>query len=43
MVAQTVLGEPGWVEAMRERIGGCASAGRIAGADGYELPALRRL
>ena len=43
VVAQTLLGAPGWVEAMRERIGVCASAGRIAGADGYELPALRRL
>ena len=43
VVTQTLLGAPGWVAAMRERIGGCASAGRIAGANGYELPALRRL
>jgi REP element-mobilizing transposase RayT len=42
LVAQTLLGEPGWVEAMNARIAACLRAGRLP-LDRAEVPAVRHL
>lgn len=43
VVAQTLLGNAEWVEAMRQRIEVCVSTGRLARDIGGELPAMRQL